>query len=214
MCHALLPRAWWGDWQPDSTVTLRRAALIESALQFAVSTVIQVLRYVLFFAMRVQQLSAVAGTNEGTQLYFSFIVTVEFLLVNAPSLVFEYLAVEGAIRALSIWTSGEVVPNFVLKLIEVATRGAAARQAEKALGARVADLVQPGNDKEIALRVASCRRKDWTPSLTISYRDELYELAGEEKGQAPRQYVYLLRRSPAHKIVRGMREYDPNEVLQ
>lgn len=212
MAHALLPRAWWGDWQPRSTVTLRRAALLEGWLQMLVFAAVQVWRYVFFFALRARQMSAVAGTNEGTQLYYSFIVTVEFLLVNAPSLLFEYLALEGAVRALAIWTNGEVVPNWFLSLIALATRSSAARSAERALGARVPDVVQPGDGQRFALRVASCRKKDWTPSLTISYRDALYELVGEEQGPAPRRFVYLLRANPPSKIVRGLREYDPNDV--
>lgn len=214
MFMALVPRSWWGQWQPDSTVTLRRAALAEGALQLAVAGVLLVWRYVLFFALRAQQLSPVANSNEGTQLYYSFIVTVEYLLVHPWSWLLEYLSLEGAVRALTAWTSGEAVPNWVLRLLAWATASAAGRRAEAALGTRVADAVLPGDGREIALRIASCRPKSWTPAVTISFRDELFELVREEAGAPPRRHVYLLRKAPASKLVRGVHQYDPEEVLR
>lgn len=214
MFMGLLPRSWWGKWQPDSTVTLRHAALAEGVLQLGVGMVLLAWGYVLFFAMRAQQLSAVANTNEGTQLYYSFLVTVEYLLVHPSSLLLEYVTLEGAVRTLTVWTSGEVVPNWGLRLLAWMTASAAGRRAEAAMGARVADAVLPGDGKEIALRIASCRPKTWTPAMTISFRDELFEVVRSEEGAPPRRHVYLLRKSPPSKIVRGLHAYDPEEVLR
>lgn len=214
MAMALVPRRWWGRWEPDSTVTLRHAALAQGTLQCAAAGTALAWRYVLFFALRAHQLSAVADTNEGTQLYYTFIVTVEFLLVHPSSWLLEYLALEGFVRAVTVWTSGEVVSNWVLRLLAWMMASAGARRAETALGVRVADAVLPGDGQEVALRVATCRRKPWTASHSISYREELFELLGEEPGAPPRRFVYLLRKAPPHKIVRGLYHYDPEEDLE
>jgi hypothetical protein len=83
-----------------------------------------------------------------------------------------------------------------------------------ALGVRVADEVEPVQSEDVKLRVRSCRQKpDWDQRITIFYNEQLYEIAGTEKGTAPRRYVYLLRPKPASKIVRGTYHYSPTEAL-
>jgi hypothetical protein len=69
------------------------------------------------------------------------------------------------------------------------------------------------DDSKAELRIASCRPKDWNAALTISYEDHLYEVARSFEEAPPRRFVYLLRRAPQSKVVRGLYHYDPNEVL-
>ena len=50
--------------------------------------------------------------------------------------------------------------------------------------------------------------------MTVSYEDQLYEVASQEEGTPPRRFVYLLRPKPDHKVVRGLHHYDPEEALK
>jgi hypothetical protein len=84
---------------------------------------------------------------------------------------------------------------------------------EYQLGPRICDLVvaAPEGKQEYDLEIASCRPKDWNQSLTISYGDHLFELAEISKAEAPRRFVYRLRKAPVSKVVRGLHLYDPLE---
>ncbi|HEY5163101.1 MAG TPA: hypothetical protein VII81_08820, partial [Terriglobales bacterium] len=75
------------------------------------------------------------------------------------------------------------------------------------------DLVQPGSG-DFALVIASCRPKPWNNMTTISYEEKLYELAREAQAQPPRRWVYILRKRPESKIIRGaLYQYRPDEVM-
>jgi len=49
--------------------------------------------------------------------------------------------------------------------------------------------------------------------ITVAYQDELYEVAAAQEGHPPRPFVYLLRKKPDHKVIRGIHHYDPEEAL-
>src|SRR6185312_16823461 len=84
---------------------------------------------------------------------------------------------------------------------------------ERELGPPVPDLVQPGSG-DFALVIASCRPKSWTAMTTISYEGRLYELVREDSAQPPRRWVYVLRKRPEGKVVRGsIYQYRPDELL-
>ncbi|MGH9523023.1 MAG: hypothetical protein ACRD3E_10880 [Terriglobales bacterium] len=108
---------------------------------------------------------------------------------------------------------GEVVPTLPLQLISMAHSRTLAAKRERELGPPVPDLVQPGSG-DFAMGIASCRPKTWTPMTTISFEDRLYELVREESAQPPRRWVYVLRKRPESKVVRGaIYHYSPDEVL-
>jgi hypothetical protein len=69
------------------------------------------------------------------------------------------------------------------------------------------------NGTDYDLRIESCRPKPWTALTTISYNDQLYEVAREFTGSPPRRFVYLLRKAPERKLVRGLHHYSPEETL-
>ncbi|MGE5110620.1 MAG: hypothetical protein ACM3JB_07185 [Acidobacteriaceae bacterium] len=52
--------------------------------------------------------------------------------------------------------------------------------------------------------------------MTVSYQDQLYEITDYMyvESENPRRHLYYLRPAPAHKIVRGIHHYDPQEVMQ
>ena len=49
--------------------------------------------------------------------------------------------------------------------------------------------------------------------MTIVYQDVFYEIMSEESGQPPRQFIYLLRKAPGSKVIRGHHHYHPQEPL-
>jgi hypothetical protein len=49
--------------------------------------------------------------------------------------------------------------------------------------------------------------------MTVSYRDELYEIIGEAHAAKPRPWIYLLRKKPEGKVVRGLHVYAADELL-
>ena len=79
------------------------------------------------------------------------------------------------------------------------------------MGPRVIDVVQTEGAGD--LLIASCRPKLWTQLTTIRYQDQLYELVKANQGAAPRRFLYLLRRIPPHKLVRGVHDYALDEAL-
>ncbi|MGZ4813193.1 MAG: hypothetical protein ACXVZI_10530, partial [Terriglobales bacterium] len=54
----------------------------------------------------------------------------------------------------------------------------------------------------------------WNEIVSIRYNDELYELRSVESGEPPHRFVYLLRKKPLNKVLRGWRDYDPGEPLR
>jgi hypothetical protein len=86
---------------------------------------------------------------------------------------------------------------------------------ELKLGARVRDQVHfaPAGEKDYDLVISSCRPKDWNSSLTIRYDEQLYEFVRSfECEEPPRRFVTLLKKAPLSKIVRGIHDYNPDEV--
>jgi hypothetical protein len=135
-----------------------------------------------------------------------------------------YFLVEGILRTSATIVTGEVVPILPLQLIAWGHGKLEDQYSELAAGPRIADEVErlpltinAGADA-ITLRIASCRAKEnWTALTTIVYEDQLFELARQEKdGSKPsssRPFIYFLRKKPEWKIVRGVHNYDPEEVL-
>jgi hypothetical protein len=130
------------------------------------------------------------------------------------TLVLLYFAIEGAVRIFSAVASDVNLPTMPLQVLAWAHDYAAGHYQEAKMGKRVADAVGPGVAGKYDLKIESCRPKQWNPLITIRYNDRMYELQGEESGQAPRRFVYLLRLKPEHKIVRGLHDYDPEEPVR
>jgi hypothetical protein len=141
-----------------------------------------------------------------------------FAYVLLPlSILLIYFAFEGVVRLVAAMTTGEVVGTLPLALIDITGQKWNAYYAEKKQGPRIPDLVGVPAEENSGydLVIASCREKDgWHRLMTISYEETLYEVAGYAEGEAPRRHLYLLRRAPLHKVVRGLHHYDPEEVME
>ena len=152
--------------------------------------------------------SAVRGF--GLILFLAYIIT-------PLSLLLIYFAIEGAVRLIGAVATGEIVGTLPFTLADISLRRWNTHHAEKKLGPRVPDIVSvpPVDGSGYHLSIASCREKQgWDHLITISYGDTLYEVADYIEGSAPHKFVYLLRHAPAHKVVRGLHHYDPEEVME
>ncbi len=125
-----------------------------------------------------------------------------------------YFSVEGLVRWVTGLVASQSVGTLPLYVVAWGQTALERRRAEAALGERVADKVERGTGTDFDLRIASCRPKpNWNLLMTVSYQDELFEVAKQEEASPPRRFVYLLRRMPEGKVVRGLHHYDPNEAL-
>lgn len=137
---------------------------------------------------------------------------IEYVL-QPVSLLLVFFIVEGMVRYVNAYLNDEAVPTLPLQLISSADLWIERRRHQAWLGEKVPDEVLVGSGQDFALRVASCRPKQWNHLTTISYQDQLFEMFKEEVAEPPRRFIYLLRKAPAHKVVRGLHHYDPEEVV-
>ena len=200
---------------------LRTPALISGILQFVGLVVLIILRYPAFVkstmateGMERAQLGAMAKGGETAVMGFGVLLLAAYL-VHPITLLLEYFCLEGFVRALAALVTGEVLPTLPLVGAAWALGRTRAAAAEKALGPRVADLVQTGDGSLYHLLIASCRQKEgWDRLMTVSYQEKLYEVTHHEEGLPPRRFLYHLRSKPEGKVVRGLCHYDPAEVLR
>jgi hypothetical protein len=157
-------------------------------------------------------LGGVEKSGESAVMGLGSILLLEYVL-QLTTLVLLFLTIEGLVRALAAIGSGEALPSFPLQALAFLQGKLEAQGREARLGQRVRDEVQWTPDGEF-LQIGSCRPKSWNQLTTISYEDDLYELATTKGGHAPHQFVYILRKKPASAVIRGLCPYDPDEVIE
>lgn len=87
-----------------------------------------------------------------------------------------YFAVEGVVRGLAAFISGEVLPKLPLALVAAVHPKPSEQRAELSLGRRTPDEIEVVHSPDIKLRIRSCRPKSsWDERITIFGRDHLYE---------------------------------------
>ena len=218
---SLLPERYRRWWEPASTLDFLRASFVSGLAQGLGCFVVFILRYVIFFQQRVMEMGGQvieAGADEalasrGVQMGMGTLTTLEYVF-QPVSLLLIYFALEGTVRLLGAAFTEEILPSLPLHLAAWAQERLEQRRAERALGPPVADTVERGDGKQYDLRIASCRPKlNWDRLMTVAYEDEFYEAVKEERLARPRPYVYLLKKIPASKVIRGLHHYRPDEVL-
>jgi hypothetical protein len=213
---ALLPDRYrrQSAWRFVSTA----GAVTSGALELTIFLVVLLYRYVMFANNRVfggnpNVMLAAAERGGNTAIMGTGLFTLAEYMLQPLTVLFAYFVIEGLARLSAAVASGEIVPSLPFQLIAWAHGAMEKKQRERELGPLVEDLVQPGHG-EFALVIASCRPKTWTNMTTISYEDKLYELVKEESAQPPRRWVYVLRKRPESKIVRGeIYTYRPDENM-
>ena len=202
---SMLPRAYWSNWNYASTSDFRRSTILSGLIELAVSMWLVVARYKSFVLFRAHQLSFLAGTNEGTQLYMSGVITVEYLL-QPLTIALAYCTVEGALRSVAAWTSGETYPVLLIKVIQILQERILRRQEKPTV---IPDKVEQALDSWQGIRIASVLPKEgWRKSSTIAIGDELYEIEAIEQVTGPHKVAYVLRKKPKGAIIRGLYRYE------
>ena len=166
----------------------------------------------LFADMHVMMKAAQIG-GEAAVMGSGLFVLMEYL-IQPLTIVLCYFAFEGVVRLVAATITQEIVPTLPLYLVLLLQQKLHGIRHERALGERIIDEVRFVESSPCNLRIASCRPKEgWNKLITIAYQDELYEVAAAQEGNPPRPFVYLLRRKPDHKVIRGIHHYDPQEAL-
>jgi hypothetical protein len=158
--------------------------------------------------------AGVESSGETAVMGIGLVIAVAYIL-RPLSIALFYFSFEGAVRAIAAFTGNELIGTLPLYLLLLVGRKAKKEVREFKLGPRIRDKVFPAPDgeSEYDLVIASCRPKDWNQSLTIQYQDQLYELVRSIEGDPPRRFVFLLKKAPLSKLVRGLHDYDPDEGL-
>ncbi len=221
----LLPPRMRENWFPDSSPTTAHAAIISGSVQWLAGIALLIGRYYYFMTARLGEYAGAiiakgheeALGDKAIQYGMGFFTLMEFL-IHPITLLAIYICTEGLVRAAAGLITGETVGTLPLYAIDWSIKAVNARRAEAELGPLVRDEVRRFSEEERAivdyeLAILSCRPKDWHALKTISFEEELWELVRTESGDPPRRFVYLLRRAPVSKVVRGLEEYDPEAVL-
>jgi hypothetical protein len=212
-------RSWW---QPEISPDFRMGAFLTALAQSLGLTGLLIYRYLIFFQQRAQELGGrvidaggeTALDARSVQFGMGSVVTLEFLF-QPLTLLMLFFIFEGAVRLCAALITEEVVGTLPLHLVALVHDRLEKSQLEAALGPRVADWVDRGDGKEFDLRIKSCRpRPNWDRLMTIYFEDEYYEVVREEAGRPPRRFVYLLKKIPPGKALRGLHQYHPDEVLE
>lgn len=215
----LLPNRYRARFLAGSTGDLRGPAIASALLQILLAFGLLIAGYFAYFDRRAGELEYLLLTQQkatnSLQLSGARAFAMLEYLVRPQSAVFVYLAVEGGVRLLGAVATEEIVPLLPMVLLERIEARLSARRRERQMGPRIPDIVDVGPAPEFSMRIASCRPKEgWHKLLTITYEERFYELVAEERGPRPRPYVYNLRLKPEGKVVRSIRAYSPQEVLQ
>lgn len=205
---AFLPSRWKRAHLGELPVNWGIATLISGILEAIAAIVALVVWYSVF----------VTGAGPAIWKYFPWPYAGEIGLLSfcmhPLTWVIGYFGGEGVVRMLSGLITGEAPGMLPLALVDRVLRPA--RRGEwAAKRPPLRDKVdRHGLTGE--LRVASCREKDhWKYPLTIRYEGEFFQVQGEEHSSADRErpYVYRLKLLPGNEIIRGLEEYDPEDVL-
>ncbi len=204
-----LPKRWRESVFPFEDGAVARAAIISGVLEAVLGLVAVVVWYSMFVTMASQAVSRSPHPGAGSSFIgpFAFI----WFLINPITWVVGYFGLEGAVRAVAALANGDVYGTLPLFLFDSFFRRSQPAAPETPV---IADELLPGN-KTCDMRIASCRAKaDWQYPFTIRYQGTYFQIVSclELRGGL-RPYVYSLRRLPHGEIARGLRDYEPEDIL-
>lgn len=218
----LLPQRYRRHFEVLDEFDQRRAALFAGVVQMLLFIALWGVGLFLFIDRNAKELAAAmmkANADEmmGSEMFQFAFGAGWFLLylVRPQSLILLYFILEGFIRWLAALIQGEIVGTLPILIVATVHGWFSKWEDERKLPPLVADRVEEVGREEFQLRIWSCRpRPEWDQLLTISYADKLYEVVRHEFTEGARPFLILLRLKPAHKIVRGLHQYAPDELLQ
>lgn len=207
----LLPRPWREKVFRTTPNRLARAATLSGILEAIAALgglVVWYSIYVTLAGNAISHSASAGGASERVGL-FAYI----WFWFNPITWLVAYFGFEGLVRSVAALSAGECYGTLPLFLTERVLHRAA-RSREKPVLPLVSDEITPG-DAACDMKIASCRPKgDWKYPFTIRYGGGYFQVVADVcLGAGPRPYVYSLRRLPAGEMARGLKDYDPADIL-
>ena len=218
---SFLPQRYRESFPDSLRGNLRLGAVASGLVQCLGCLGIFCVRYLSFLQQNVGALADRAIARGGDEVFgataaqagMGYVSMVEYIF-HPLSLLLIYFTLEGTVRFYAAGITEEVVGTLPLHVVAWAQERVGQARAERALGPRVADLVEQVYSSDYDLRIFSCRpKRNWDRLITVSYADQLYAVVGEQAGKLPYRSIYHLRRTRFGWIVRNIHHYDPQEVL-
>lgn len=179
---SLLPRRYRVRLSVYAGMDLRNGALVSGVIEGLVCLVIFIGRYLGFIQAKVGAMveQAIAKGQEGVlavpavQYGMGYVSMVEYFL-HPLTWVLLYFAVEGTVRAVAAATTEETIGTLPLHILAWADERVGEWRMERALGPRVADIVEAVYSPDYDLRIFTCRPKPaWDRLMTVEYEDVYY----------------------------------------
>ncbi|MGA2509470.1 MAG: hypothetical protein ABSG27_04510 [Candidatus Acidiferrales bacterium] len=214
--YTLLPPRWRATRHHGSAQSLAQAALISGFAESLLSLAVVRFWCLSFFGLLSDKYAYYfLNSKAGSVFSWETVTQAGFITFASHPLTWFilYFAVEGVVRATAALVTGEVCGTLPLYAIDGAIYMAGRLRKPSELDL-VPDEVAAGKS-EGELKISSCRKRpDWKYPFTIRYGGAFFQVIGENYiGRGPRPYVYSLRRLPMGEIARGLKEYDPRDVL-
>jgi hypothetical protein len=213
--YTLLPRRWRTGKRHGSEEFLGHAVLISGVLESLVSLAILRSWYVTFFGMLSEKYTQYALTTHGVPTPWEEVTQAGFVtfITHPLTWVILFFGLEGIVRGVAGLVTGEVHGIFPLYMVALAFDATMKRRLRPD-SALVRDEILPGDDK-CDMRIACCRlRPAWKYPFTLRYGGTYFQVIAEKHTHVgTRPYVYSLRRLPLGEVARGLKNYDPDDVL-
>lgn len=215
---SFLPRYYRQRWIGPVSPDLGRGALFTGIIQLLLCFALLIIGYFRWLAdigtLFAQNYIRSGGAPMSGEMYSAGVGVTAYVsyLLRPTTILLMYFAVEGAARLTAAVVTGETIPTLPLVLAALIQKRVARRRLENYWGALVPDVVDTA-PQGYDLLIRSCRPKDWGSLVTLSYGGQLYIVAAMDTGPAPRRFLYLLKKLPRGTVARGLREYDPAEVV-
>lgn len=214
--YALLPRRFRQEFHRGSDKLLGRATMMSGILECIVALAVMRAWYMHYFTQLAEKYVQYVNTTNDKLIYTQEAVSqagfVAFLFTPLTWILIFFFG-EGLLRTFMAAATDEACPSFPFFAADYLYRLATRRSATPELPL-VRDEISNG-DATCDLRISSCRRKpDWKHPYTIRYGGAFFQVVGEQaNGAGPRPHVYRLRRLAPGDVARGLRDYDPDDVL-
>lgn len=219
---SLLPSRYRGSHDLAEFTGLKNPATVSGLMQILGFFVLHIYHLLYVYRSSVQRvaeqvLESGKDIDMSLQHFSAGLGALGFLeyMINPVSMLLTYFLFEGMVRFIAALSAGQIVATLPLALIAGVHNRLDKAGEDKALGERTVDIVKKGDGNEFDLCIFSSRPKlTWDKMMTISFQDQLYEMAEHREGPPPRRFVYLLRKMPGGKVVRGLHPYRPDENLR
>ena len=215
--YTLLPRRWRGASRYGSETALARATMISGVAEAFLALALLSFWFMYYFralGAHYPIFSLLSGRFAFPSLEVAGEAEFVTFALNPLSWLILYFMAEGLLRTMGAFATGEIVGTLPLYGCEYVWRKAKRKRAAPELPLVPDEIVPGGGACEI--QIASCRRREeWKYPYTLRYAGAYFQVIDEKYLAAgPRPYIYSLRRLPIGEVARGLRDYDPGDVLE